>query len=104
MNINKRRPLCNNNPESAPHINGRCFWLCWRCIGVISSTFVVTFLSFVFDYDLKMKMAYFLLIIPACVDYFLIRAKITRASNLRRFIAGAMLGIPITVTLLSFLN
>lgn len=39
MRFFERRPLCNNNPSSAPHIKGRCFILCWRCSGGVIGVF-----------------------------------------------------------------
>lgn len=103
MNIRNRRPLCNNNPASAPRFNGKCFLLCWRCTGALVGGFIVTAISFAMDCICSVTPLVFLLILPACIDYFCIRRKIIPPSNTRRFVTGVMLGIPISMAMLTIL-
>lgn len=95
MKILCRRPLCNNNPSSAPHINGKCFFLCWRCTGAVVGAFGTIVISFITDCVLAKYFVVYLLALPAVIDYFLTRAKLIQASNVRRFISGVLLGIPL---------
>lgn len=37
-------PLCNGKPETAPHIMGFCFPICWRCFTMIISVIITTIL------------------------------------------------------------
>jgi len=100
----KRMPLCNNNPSSAPHINGKCFFLCWRCTGAVLGIFLLLCLSFICHYRYTLKLELFLLVLPAFFDYYLIKLKIMKANNFRRFVTGMPLGFFITIILLSLLN
>lgn len=104
MKIVIRRPICNNNPSSAPHINGRCFWLCWRCTGVVAGAFITTIFTFITDCSWKIIPIVFLLSLPACADYCCIRKKVILPSNRRRFITGVLLGIPVSMVFFSILE
>ena len=104
MKIVNRRPICNNNPSSAPHINGKYFWLCWRCTGVVIGAFIITVFTFIIDCSWHITPILFLLALPACVDYFITRKKIIRESNFRRCASGILLGIPLGITLLHLLK
>ncbi|WP_075968009.1 DUF2085 domain-containing protein [Murdochiella massiliensis] len=98
------RPLCNNNPSSAPHINGKCFFLCWRCTGAVVRAFGTIVITFITDCVLAKDFVIYLFALPAGIDYFLTRSKLIRASNVRRFITGARLGIPLATIALIVLS
>lgn len=101
MNIRNRRPLCNNNPASAPCFNGKCFLLCWRCTGALVASLIITIISFTMNYSWSLRPVLFLLVIPASIDYILTRKHIISPSNFRRFTTGLMLGLPSTMIILS---
>lgn len=100
MKILSRKPLCNNNPSSATHINGKCFFLCWRCTWAVVGAFVAIVFSFIADCTLAKYFVVYLLALPAVFDYFLTRMKIVQPSNVRRFISGILLGIPVAAIVL----
>lgn len=104
MKILSRKPLCNNNPSSAPHINGNCFFLCWRCTGAVAGAFAATVFSFIVDCILAKHFVVYLLALPAVIDYILTRTKIVQPSNVRRFISGVLFGIPLAAIVLIVLN
>lgn len=106
MKIKHRKPICNNNPSSAPSINGKVFFLCWRCSGVLIGVAIITVLFFfgVIDVSKKMVLQSSILGLPALVDYIGIRVTIFRPSNLRRTITGILLGVPISGVILFFLR
>ena len=92
----KRRPLCNNNVDSAPCINGHIFLLCWRCTGgAVGSTIALSLFVFLkISLPLALAILSWLLILPACIDYWLIKKRNIRPNNVRRFLTGLLLGIP----------
>ena len=72
--IFSRRPICNNNPESAPHYNNHCFILCWRCCGSVLGIFHGGFFDRLFGWsesNVRIE-SMLLLILPAVIDYYLI--------------------------------
>ena len=95
-NIFERRPLCNNNPSSAPLIKGKVFILCWRCIGAILGIVVATVLwkMSVLTISLSKAAWFSMLFIPGTIDYFGIKLGVVTANNLRRMITGMMIGFP----------
>ena len=102
MGILNRRPLCNNNSQSAPHINGKCFILCWRCIGVLTGVLTVSVLRLWFDVSIEENDLLYsiVMILPAYVDYVLIRCRLIRPNNIRRFFTGVLLGVPFAQVIL----
>jgi len=106
MELFKRRPLCNNNPDSAPQINGKPFLLCWRCVGAIIGILISLIVFNHLKVSAKMTVVA-LLSIPAILDYALNRLKFKRESNKLRFITGVLLGIAVgyvEILLLSILE
>ena len=103
----KRWPVCNNNPESAPHFHGKCFLLCWRCTGgLVGACFwygIYTALSVNLSEDI-LVLLWMLFVPPAVIDYFLIRLKYIAPSNFRRFITGCLLGVPISAAVIWCIN
>lgn len=104
MKIQKRIPICNNNPSSAPHINGRCFVLCWRCTGAAVGALITSCIVLALNYSLFFSPPVFVLGIPACVDYFLTRGKIIQPNNLRRFLSGILLGVMFAMLIITALQ
>ena len=106
MSFFKRRPLCNNNPSSAPHINGHCFILCWRCTGGIIGVFIWHLINKIVYLDFKIEEVFYLclLILPACIDYILINSNIIKPSNIRRFLTGCLLGFPVAEIVMQLLT
>lgn len=92
-----RRPLCNNNASSAPHIKGYCFYLCWRCTGGIIGAFLWGLIRSIVQVNFNtMEMCLFcLLVIPGVIDYVLIRMNRVKPCNGRRFVTGLLLGAPL---------
>ena len=92
----ERRPLCNNNADSAPCINGHVFLLCWRCTGgVVGATIALSLFVFLnFNLPFAPAILSWLLILPACADYWLKKKRVIKPSNVRRFLTGLLLGIP----------
>ncbi len=98
--------MCNNKPESAPKIMGKPFILCWRCTGVlIGSAFTAIFLFHITDLMKPQEIALTLLLaLPAIIDFGLGHYGVVRASNIRRFLTGVILGVPTTVIIVFLLN
>ena len=94
MTIKNRMPICNNNPSSAPSINGKCFFLCWRCTGGILGAMLIISIIFLANINttIRSSLISIVLIIPATVDYVLIRIKAIKPCNIRRFVTGFLLG------------
>ena len=92
----KRRPLCNNNADSAPCINGHIFLLCWRCTGAtVGATIALSFCVFLrISLPLATTVLSWLFVLPACGDYWLIKKRNIKPSNVRRFLTGVLLSIP----------
>ena len=105
MSIFERRPLCNNNPSSAPLINGKVFILCWRCIGAILGIVVATVLwrISVLTISLSNTVLFSVLFIPGAIDYFGIKLGIVTANNLRRMVTGMMIGFPFAMYIILLL-
>lgn len=65
-------PLCNKKPERAPHIFGRCFFLCWRCTMVIIFTIISTIALYFFDLSVIMSKTFtttgIILVLPMIFD------------------------------------
>ena len=95
MKLFNRRPICNNNSNSAPVLNGRPFFLCWRCCGAICGLFFSAIVSIFFRFPFDNYVVLFLLIIPAVLDYSLNRLNLKKENNKLRFITGILLGISI---------
>lgn len=106
MRFLERRPLCNNNPSSAPHIKGRCFFLCWRCSGGVVGVFFWYLINSIFylDFSIERLLYLCLITVPACVDYTLIKSNRTKPSNFRRFWTGCLLGFPVAEIILRLLT
>lgn len=94
-------PICNHNPSSAPTINGKCFILCWRCTGAIVGALLLFVALFYMNAgsNISLELLLIPLAFPALVDYVLIRRGIIPPSNRRRFVTGALLGIPLSFPL-----
>lgn len=106
MKIKHRKPICNNNPSSAPCINGKVFFLCWRCSGVLIGVVIITLLFFSgrIDVSIKMVLQSSILGLPALADYIGIRVNMFRPNNMRRAITGILLGVPISGAILFLLS
>lgn len=106
MRLFERHPLCNNNPSSAPHINGYCFILCWRCTGGITGVCFWYIINRIVYLDFKIEKIFYLclLTVPACIDYILIKANKAKPSNFRRFVTGCLLGVPVGELVLRLLT
>lgn len=97
--IFSRRPICNNNPESAPHYNNHCFILCWRCCGSVLGIFHGGFFDRLFGWsesNVRIE-SMLLLILPAVIDYYLIKFNRIKPSNKRRCITGILLGFSVYI-------
>lgn len=104
--IKYKLPLCNKDPTSAPHIGGKCFFLCWRCTGIAVGSFLTAFFLFCLRVPITLPCAVSacVLIIPATIDYILIKSCYVKPSNPRRFISGILLGISIALFVCFGLN
>ena len=87
-----KRPICNNNPESAPNINGKPFIICWRCIGSIIGAGCMILIRKYAEINIW-YMGFFA--IPAVVDWTLKKQRKKKPSNTLRFVTGVMLGLAI---------
>lgn len=94
MGIIDRRPICNNNPESAPVVNGKPFILCWRCCGTVVGLLLLLSAYRIHRFDVNAVLTA-ALIVPASVDWLLIRFHRKNGNNSVRFATGALLGISI---------
>lgn len=95
MSLLERRPLCNNNPLSAPSINGKTFIICWRCCGAVVGIFVAMITrklgaSLGFNQSVIL-----LLVLPATLDYVMNRLGLKKQNNKIRFLTGILLGYAI---------
>lgn len=82
-----KKPLCNMKSERAPHIGRFCFFLCWRCTGIVVGIIIVYFLKKYITITLKPFSALFLLPISGDVTFPLL-FKTYKPTNLKRFITG----------------
>lgn len=92
MSLFERRPLCNNNPSSAPIIYGKTFFLCWRCCGAAVGILIVM-ITYTFVPIFKCnRTLMIILIFPAMLDYVMNRINVKKPSNKIRFLTGILLG------------
>src|SRR5690606_36848410 len=99
------RPICNNNPSSAPLMNGRTFFVCWRCTGGVLGGFISILFCFILDITLDFRyLLTIFLIVPGTIDYFLGRLYILKPNNWRRFATGILLGVPVGIISLLILQ
>lgn len=96
MRLSERRPICNNDPASAPVVNGKPFILCWRCCGaavglVLAAMILGTRIPEAVTWTDAGIIV--LLALPAVIDHAMNRFGLKRKSNRLRFITGIMLGI-----------
>lgn len=103
MDILKRRPLCNNNPNSAPQLNGRTFYLCWRCFGSFIGIIIIFLINELFSIHFTISLFLFFSI-PAIIDYFANRFEIKEPRNSLRFLTGLMLGVSIGGMIMHFVG
>lgn len=99
-------PLCNKRAERAPHIFGRCFFLCWRCTTVTIFSIIATIVLYYIDLSLVMSRTFTIvgsiLVLPMIFDgsiqYFAKRD----STNARRAITGALFGIGAAIVAFQF--
>ena len=95
--------MCNNNPKSAPLINGRPFVLCWRCCGAVCGLLFILILNRFYKFTIN-PLIFLILIMPASVDWFFTRIEFKKGNNRTRFITGSLIGISIGLLELSFMK
>lgn len=95
MSLLERRPLCNNNPLSAPSINGKTFIICWRCCGAVVGIFAAM-ITRKLGVSLRFNLSIILLLVfPATLDYVMNRFRLKKQNNKMRFLTGILLGYAI---------
>ena len=98
MKLFNRRPICNNNPNSAPMIDGVPFLLCWRCtgavLGIATGLILQKIIPSAYD-DLSSLKLVVIFSLPALIDFSLNRLRLKKESNIMRFITGVSLGLAI---------
>lgn len=87
-----RKPLCNGKPETAPHICGCTFLLCWRCTGAVCGLIVFFLFEKIFLDNCSSLFICFLCI-PAVVDFYLNKYELKKPNNMLRFFTGVLLGM-----------
>lgn len=97
MKIFDKRPICNKDEASAPHICGKCWILCWRCTGASAGILITTIIVFTCNIalDIKKIIVGCMMAIPAILDFILGKFNVIKKRNANRFVTGIMLGIPI---------
>lgn len=85
-----RRPICNGKSETAPHIYGHTFVLCWRCTGGVLGLALYLLFEKIFV-DLMGIIHFFF--VPAVIDFYLNKYKMKKPNNKLRFVTGVMLGM-----------
>lgn len=91
-------PICNKRPETAPHLGRFCFFLCWRCTGIVLGIILV----YILIMYLKIKALPFgwsvigiLLSVPCLIDGYRQYYLNTDSNNCKRVIYGVLAGIGI---------
>lgn len=89
-----RYPLCNHKKETAPHIFGATFCLCWRCTGVMLA-FILMVLIREIIMPLLNTVNFFgiILMIPMMLDGYFQYFRKKESTNRRRFVTGFLFGI-----------
>ena len=98
MEIFNRRPICNNNPDSAPLVNGAPFFFFLICtgavLGIAAGLIIQKTIPSVFA-ELSSMELIVILSLPAVIDFSLNRFRLKKESNTMRFITGISLGLAI---------
>ena len=90
-------PLCNERPETAPHIGNFCFPVCWRCFSAFIGAALITITVHIgwirpplslYDFFIAV-----LLTVPCMCDGLLSYLTPYESSNKRRAITGMLAGI-----------
>lgn len=90
-----RYPICNHKENTAPHLFGKVFVLCWRCTGVMISLIIMSVVRLLTKVNFGWVQAVLglLFVFPMICDgilhYFCSRG----TTNLKRFITGILFGI-----------
>lgn len=92
-------PLCNKKRDRAPHIGGKCFFLCWRCSGLVIGYFF-SYLLITKGVIIHYKFSFIvmvMLLIPFIIDvyqqYFLKRL----SNNFNRSMSGFLCGVSLAL-------
>lgn len=85
-------PICNGNASRALHIGDFCFFLCYRCSGVVIGLLI----SLYYLKKSQPNIKYMILIFPLIIDGFLQLLTMYESTNLLRLITGILFGIGIT--------
>lgn len=85
-------PLCNGIPERALHIGDFCFPLCYRCMFVVLSFFVILCFHIYMNKRMNFKLT-LLCLVPMIVDGCLQTFFFVESTNIRRSITGMLFGV-----------
>jgi len=91
-------PLCNRRPDSAPHLCGKCFVLCWRCAsaaaGALITAGALTCRDFLSEFSPVVHAAVgSALLVPMLIDGGLQYCGNRVSTNWRRALTGSLFGI-----------
>lgn len=95
--LNRRRgqfghkPLCDLQPERAPHIGNFVFPLCWRCTGIIIGCIIMLTLKWAGVHYHNMSFFIFFAL-PLPIDALLQEWLNIMSTNFRRLITGLLWG------------
>jgi len=90
-----KAPLCSLKSETAPHIGGFCFPLCWRCTGIVMGAVLAAVFYAVARPHLP-PLAYALspaLMLPLIVDGVRVHHCKRRGHNALRLLTGLLFGV-----------
>lgn len=105
-------PLCNGRPERTFHIGDFCFFLCYRCFGILLGLFVTTVLLNIILTKMTVTKKCFLCVIivgvlitiPTFIDGVIQYFFNVPSTNFRRMSTGMLAGIGIALVIFMFMN
>lgn len=97
-----RVPLCNCQRDRAPHYKTYSFFMCWRCMSILGSMYLLRYNQTVHDFVLggmekwtntALTVTAMMLILPTMIDGVRQYGFNKESTNRRRIVTGIMVGI-----------
>ena len=91
-------PICNKRPETAPHLGRLCFFLCWRCTGIVFGIILINILVMYLGIN-SLPLGYsaigILLPVPCIIDGYKQYYLNIESNNRKRALYGILAGMGI---------